>query len=167
MAAPYATVADMVNFYDETDLEKFRGIDIVAGASAELLELLNDQSDYIESKLRAAGYAVPLTSTTPGVIRWACRVLTHHELYVSRTEAKTPPTGVKTEHDKAVKWLDDLVKKLVKLDVATDPTADPTTQDSAQVFLTVDDLDMTQGKGDSSKNELGGFAIGPINSSDD
>jgi len=169
MAAPYATVTNMVDMFDQSHLETFRGITITESAGVytcdELNRLLLDAADLIESYCKAAGYETPLTST-PGSIQRCNAWMAYYELWLTRTNRRTAPDHIKEKYDEWIRWLQDLRDRKVGLDAETLPAADAN-EDVAEVFLTRDDLDMTMGKGDSDYDELGGYSIGPVNSSDD
>lgn len=159
---PYASVADMVDRYGETFLEKFN-LTIVSGVCAELLELLEDSTDEIESYVRAAGYAVPL-STVPGVILRCCCQMTFYEIF-DRVDASPTKKAIRDNeywigNENKKGWLEKLADRKVMLDVSTEPTADTSAQDIATSHLTQADMDMTD-------DILSGFAFGGINGADD
>ncbi len=160
----YATIANMEAYYDETELERFRGITIASSVCAPLTEMLNRASNLVETYCRAAGYEVPL-STTPEIITDIVMKITFYRLFIDRTPTHKAPEHVVKDYDAAIKWLEDLVEGSVELDVSTEPDADTGADDVAEMFLTRDDLDMTSGKGDLTRNTLTGFKIGPSNSS--
>jgi len=165
MAAPYATITNLIDYYDEAELNKFRGITIAGTTCAELTAMLDRASNLVETYCRAAGFSVPL-SATPAIITDIVMKIVFYRLWVDRTPTHKAPEHIKDDYDAAIKWLEDLVKGDVELDVSTEPDADTTTDDLAEVILTVDDLDMTMGKGDLTRDELGSFkSSGPNNSS--
>ena len=166
MAAPYATVADMVTRYGQTYLEKFVSTITGGTTNALLTEILTEVSDEIESYCRAgsAGFVTPLSST-PGVIKTATIQMAHYYCW-DRAEGRTPPENITKQYERWIQWLRDLVAGKVKLDVSTDPTADSAEQPKAQVYLDYEDVSMTTGKGDSDYNSLGGLALDDTETSD-
>lgn len=173
MSAPYATIVEMETRWGEVHLETMVGA-IASHVNAALSDLLDNTSNQIETYLRAAGYAVPLT-TTPGVIKTACLEMTYVKCFSAQySDVKTPPAEVKSLYwdywvgeDGTGGWFKMLRDGQVKLDVSTEPTEDTIPAQTISQTLTRDDMSMTNGKGDSNYNSLGNFAINDTESSDE
>jgi phage gp36-like protein len=119
----YATSADMIRVYGETEMIRLSVPDAALDGPANLdaiNQALTDATDTIDGYLRAR-YAVPLATPVPPAIARACRVLARYDL--STGEQKTPSEQMTRERQDVIAWLRDISKGAVELDVAAAPAA--------------------------------------------
>lgn len=118
----YATAADMVARYGETEMIRLASADdaLTAAPNDAVIQVaLDDATAVIESHLRIR-YRVPLDPVPREILR-ACCILARYDL--STGNGKVPSDHIKKERDATLRWLEDMASNEGKLDAAPARTA--------------------------------------------
>jgi phage gp36-like protein len=112
----YATVADFVSAFGEEETIELSNLDDPAAEDIEELVIdaaLETASADIDSYLRSAGYALPLTEL-PRVLVGRCNDIARYKLDRNRTREE-----VRLRYLDAMAWLKDLAKGTASLGITT------------------------------------------------
>lgn len=117
----YCSIQDMISRYGLDELARLAGSDLVGDDTIddELIDIaINDASALIDSYLRGR-YALPLAATPEELVRICCD-LTRYDLRGQRGALGQGGVAdeVKTRRETAIKWLEQVAKGVIVLDLA-------------------------------------------------